>query len=49
MKVAVLKEARAEERRVPIVPDSVKRLRAKKIDVVVEAGAGARARAPAAE
>jgi len=49
MKVAVLKEARAEERRVPIVPDSVKRLRAKKIDVVVEAGAGERALATDAE
>jgi NAD(P) transhydrogenase subunit alpha len=43
MKIAVLKEAAAHERRVPIVPDSVKRLGQKKIAVVVEAGAGERA------
>lgn len=43
MKVAVVKEAVANERRVPIVPDSIKRLAQKKIDVVVEAGAGERA------
>lgn len=42
MKIAVLKEAVAHEKRVPIVPDSVKRLGQKKIDVVVEAGAGDR-------
>ena len=49
MKVAVLREGSPEERRVPIVPDSVKRLRQKKIDVVVEAGAGERALALDAE
>src|SRR5690349_15991330 len=43
MKIAVLKEAAGHERRVPIVPDSVKRLGQKKIEVVVEAGAGDRA------
>ncbi|HSO35713.1 MAG TPA: Re/Si-specific NAD(P)(+) transhydrogenase subunit alpha [Labilithrix sp.] len=43
MKIAVLKEAAAHERRVPIVPDSVKRLGQKKIEVVVESGAGERA------
>jgi NAD(P) transhydrogenase subunit alpha len=42
MKIAVLKEAAAHERRVPIVPDSVKRLGQKKIEVVVESGAGDR-------
>lgn len=40
MKIAVLREGRVGERRVAIVPDSVKRLKQKKIDVVVEAGAG---------
>jgi NAD(P) transhydrogenase subunit alpha len=43
MKIAVLKEAAAHERRVPIVPDSVKRLGQRKIEVVVESGAGERA------
>ena len=39
MRIAVRKEG-AGERRVAIVPDSVKRLAARKIDVSVEAGAG---------
>jgi H+-translocating NAD(P) transhydrogenase subunit alpha len=43
MKIAVLKEAVTSEKRVPIVPDSIKRLGQKKIDVVVEGGAGDRA------
>jgi NAD(P) transhydrogenase subunit alpha len=43
MRIAVRKEGGAGERRVAIVPDSVKRLVAKKIDVSVEAGAGAAA------
>ena len=47
MKIAVLREwtsqASGHERRVPIVPDSVKRLGQKKIEVVVESGAGERA------
>jgi NAD(P) transhydrogenase subunit alpha len=43
MHLAVLKEAMPGERRVPIVPDSIKRLRQKKIGVVVEQGAGERA------
>jgi NAD(P) transhydrogenase subunit alpha len=41
MRIAVRKESTAGERRVAIVPDSVKRLAAKKIEVSVEAGAGA--------
>jgi NAD(P) transhydrogenase subunit alpha len=49
MKIAVLKEAAAHERRVPIVPDSVKRLGQKKIEVVVETGAGERALASDAD
>lgn len=40
MKIAVLEENAPNERRVAIVPDSVKRLRAKKIEVVVARGAG---------
>jgi NAD(P) transhydrogenase subunit alpha len=40
MRIAVRKESAAGERRVAIVPDSVKRLLAKKIEVSVEAGAG---------
>jgi len=43
MKIAVLREGASHERRVAIVPDSVKRLAQKKIEVVVEAGAGERA------
>lgn len=49
MKIAVLKEAVAHEKRVPIVPDSVKRLGQKKIEVVVEAGAGERSLAADAD
>ncbi|HEX3771902.1 MAG TPA: hypothetical protein VHV30_13590, partial [Polyangiaceae bacterium] len=41
MRIAVRKEAGAGERRVSIVPESIKRLAAKKVDVSVEAGAGA--------
>ena len=40
MRIAVRKESASGERRVAIVPDSVKRLASKKIEVVVEAGAG---------
>jgi NAD(P) transhydrogenase subunit alpha len=43
MRIAILKESLDWEKRVPIVPDSIKRLSAKKIDVVVEQGAGDRA------
>ncbi|HVH45398.1 MAG TPA: Re/Si-specific NAD(P)(+) transhydrogenase subunit alpha [Labilithrix sp.] len=43
MRIAVLREAVSWERRVTIVPDSIKRLGQKKIDVVVERGAGERA------
>src|SRR5450755_3018543 len=43
MKIAVLREPAEQELRVPIVPDSVKRLAQKKIEVVVQAGAGTRA------
>jgi len=49
MRIAVLKETASHERRVPIVPDSVKRLGQKKIEVVVEAGAGVRALAADAD
>jgi H+-translocating NAD(P) transhydrogenase subunit alpha len=41
MRIAVRKESAAGERRVAIVPESVKRLLAKKIDVSIQAGAGA--------
>jgi NAD(P) transhydrogenase subunit alpha len=44
MRIVVPRDEAAAEKRVPIVPESVKRLLAKKIDVSVEAGAGARAR-----
>lgn len=40
MKVAVPKEIRTGERRVAIIPDSVKRMVKKGIDVTVESGAG---------
>jgi NAD(P) transhydrogenase subunit alpha len=40
MKIGVLKETAPQENRVAIVPDSVKRLGQKKIEVVVEKGAG---------
>jgi NAD(P) transhydrogenase subunit alpha len=43
MRIGVLKERAAGERRVAVVPDSVKRLSAKGIAVSVEAGAGAAA------
>ncbi|MBS2015064.1 MAG: Re/Si-specific NAD(P)(+) transhydrogenase subunit alpha [Deltaproteobacteria bacterium] len=49
MKIAVLKETALHEKRVPIVPDSVKRLGQKKIEVVVEAGAGERSLAADAD
>jgi NAD(P) transhydrogenase subunit alpha len=41
MRIAVRKESGAGERRVSIVPESVKRLAAKKVETSVEAGAGA--------
>jgi H+-translocating NAD(P) transhydrogenase subunit alpha len=44
MRIAIPRDDAAAEKRVPIVPESVKRLIAKKIDVSIEAGAGARAR-----
>ncbi|MBI4600841.1 MAG: Re/Si-specific NAD(P)(+) transhydrogenase subunit alpha [Planctomycetes bacterium] len=40
MKIGVLREPAAGERRVAIVPETVKKLAAKKLEVVVEAGAG---------
>ncbi len=43
MQIAVLTEALDIERRVPIVPESVKRLLGKKIQTTVEPGAGERA------
>jgi NAD(P) transhydrogenase subunit alpha len=43
MRVAVRRESAEGERRVAVVPDSVKRLAGKKIEVVVEAGAGSAA------
>jgi NAD(P) transhydrogenase subunit alpha len=41
MKLAIPRERRAHERRVAATPDSVKRLKALGLEVVVEAGAGA--------
>ncbi|MCL2724042.1 MAG: Re/Si-specific NAD(P)(+) transhydrogenase subunit alpha [Polyangiaceae bacterium] len=49
MRVGVLTEQRASEKRVSIVPDSVKRLAQKKIEIVVEKGAGAKALASDAD
>ena len=49
MKLAVLRESTELELRVPVVPDSVKRLAQKKIELVVQAGAGARALASDAD
>jgi NAD(P) transhydrogenase subunit alpha len=43
MIIGIPKCTTATERRVPIVPESVKRLAAKKIDTVIEVGAGLRA------
>ncbi len=43
MRIAVLKELRADETRVAATPDSVKRFCAKGVAVVIEAGAGATA------
>ncbi|HEY8074748.1 MAG TPA: Re/Si-specific NAD(P)(+) transhydrogenase subunit alpha [Labilithrix sp.] len=49
MKIAVVKETAPGERRVAIVPDSVKRLAQKKIEVVVAKGAGEGALFPDAD
>ena len=46
MRIGVPKETAPRERRVAIVPDVVKRLRAAEHDVVVEPGAGLHANAP---
>jgi NAD(P) transhydrogenase subunit alpha len=46
MVVGVPKETAPGERRVALVPEVVKRLQGKDIDVVVEAGAGERALIP---
>jgi NAD(P) transhydrogenase subunit alpha len=46
MMVGVPKESAGDERRVALVPDVVRRLKAKGVDVVVEAGAGAQALIP---
>ncbi|MHC4198083.1 MAG: Re/Si-specific NAD(P)(+) transhydrogenase subunit alpha, partial [Planctomycetota bacterium] len=43
MKVSIPKEIQPGERRVALIPDSVKRMTGKGIEVVVEAGAGERA------
>jgi NAD(P) transhydrogenase subunit alpha len=40
MKVAVVKERRAHERRVAASPDSVKRMAAMALDIIIETGAG---------
>ena len=44
MRIVIPRDDAAAEKRVPIVPESVKRLLAKKIDVSIEAGAGLRAK-----
>jgi NAD(P) transhydrogenase subunit alpha len=46
MRIAVPNESRGGERRVALVPDVIKRLAAKGHEVVVESGAGERARIP---
>jgi H+-translocating NAD(P) transhydrogenase subunit alpha len=46
MKVGVPRESAEDERRVALVPDVIKRLGAKGVEVVVEAGAGERALIP---
>ena len=43
MKVAVVKERRAQERRVAASPDTVKRMTAMGLDIIAETGAGANA------
>jgi proton-translocating NAD(P)+ transhydrogenase subunit alpha len=43
MRIAIRRERASDERRVAIVPESVKRLASKKVEVSVEAGAGAAA------
>lgn len=40
MKIGVLKETRESERRIPITPESLKRLTQKKLHLVLESGAG---------
>ena len=42
MKLGIPREDHAREKRVSVVPETVKRLSAKKIEACVEAGAGAR-------
>ena len=49
MRVGVPKEIAAGERRVALVPDAVKTLRAEEFDVVIEAGAGVEAGFPDAD
>ncbi len=46
MKLAIPKERRPSERRVAATPDTVKRLKALGLDIIVEAGAGAGASIP---
>ena len=46
MKVAVLKERRADERRVAASPETVRKMKGLGLDVVVESGAGAGASIP---
>jgi NAD(P) transhydrogenase subunit alpha len=46
MRLAVPKETAANERRVALVPEVVRKLRARGIEVVVEAGAGGGALIP---
>ena len=46
MKVSVPKETGAGERRVALVPDVVKRLGAKQVEVAIERGAGEAAMIP---
>jgi H+-translocating NAD(P) transhydrogenase subunit alpha len=43
MKIAVVKEASLEERRVSLIPDAVSRLVKQQLSIIVEAGAGERA------
>jgi len=46
MKVAIIKERRAHERRVAASPDTVKHMTGMRLDVLVESGAGPRLTLP---
>ena len=43
MKIGIVKETGTAERRVALIPDSIKKLIAKKLEFVLQSGAGGRA------